>query len=180
MFKSRAVSWMQSSDIYAVRLRCCSALNTASNTLWEGGGCTSWETSALDLSFRVLSPTSREPCSRQVTTEVRLPADLGLRACETLSSDDWGLLLPSTTRPFNTQASWCMNFGSPDITTALHCSLLPRGCGILSPRPFDLWLFRAEECVPHLKMATNHSPSRHEWEKTSCLLQTHHTGGIIL
>lgn len=146
MFKSRGVSWMQSTDIYATRLWCLSALNTALNTLWEGGGCRSWETSA-DPSFRVLSLTSREPCSRQVTTEVRLPADLGLRACETLSSDDWCLLLPSTARPFNTQTSWCMKFGSPDITTAIHCSRLPRSCGILSPRLFDLWLFQSSACL---------------------------------
>lgn len=146
MFKSRGVYWMQSTYIYAARLWCRCALNTALNTLWEGGG-SEVERPPLDLSFRVLSPTSREPCSRQVTTEVRLPADLGLRACETLSSDDWGLLLPLTNRPFNSQASWCMNFGSPDITTALHCSLLPRGCGILSPRPFDLWLFQNSACL---------------------------------
>lgn len=65
----------------------CSSVNTL-----QEGRAAEVERTPLDLSFRVLSPTSRGPCSRQVAAKFGLPDDLALGQYDSAC----GLFLAST------------------------------------------------------------------------------------
>jgi hypothetical protein len=133
---------------------CLSALSTALNTLREGGGYRSWENATGP---ELQSSQSHQQRALQLTGGSRgwgLPADLGLMGCKTLHLSSDECLSWITTRPFNAQASCCLNSTCPHLalllfTTALHCSLHPGAVACCPPPParsLDFWLFQNSLC----------------------------------